>query len=216
MVSIDGFTPCSPAESVSRAQSLLVHPTNATTGYRLGTGGYHPGAVDLPWTTDEHGVFGSDCAGLTCWAYRLARHRPGYNRGNPCGVANYDVEDDLNSNSFLGDAARGGRHELFMMPSMGPGQVGDPLPGDVLAYPTFRLPGHRNPSEMLTFIGHVALVVRVDRWDGSLWGSLDIVQVCGPEGRRPAAIASTGAHFDAHNATWPKPEHRAWLLRPVS
>lgn len=197
-----GPAPCSADEAVSRAQALLVDPSNRQIGYQLGTGDYRPGATDLPWTQAENGLFGCDCAGFVVWCFKLPRHRPGYNRGGK-----FDVEDDLNTNSMLGDAF--GARELFAPVD------GVPLPGDIIAYPTFRLRSHDDPSKLLTFIGHTGQVIGVSRWDGSTYGSLDIVQVHGPNGRMPAAVATDGAVFDRHNATWPKPEHRASLLRAI-
>ena len=197
--------PCSADEAVQRARQLLASPGNASTGYVLGTGTYRPVTmggrlIDVPWsqTTDPTGMvhIGSDCAGLICWAYKLPRHRPGYNTG-----AWATVSDDLNSNSFIEDADHG--HELFVRAS------GEPKPGDVLAYPTIHLQGH-------TFIGHVALVVGIARWTGAGFHELNIIQVCGPNGRTPAAIASDGHVFDAHSTIWPKPEHRSVLLRVIT
>jgi len=201
--------PCSAAQAVERVLELLDSGDNASTGYALGTGNYHPTqisgvVVDRPWTETRHdnGIhLGCDCAGLICWAFRVPRHRPGYNLGGA-----YDVEDDLNSNSFLGDAS--GAQDLFTL------AVDRPLAGDVIAYPTIRLPEHPAP-----FIGHVALVL-ADLGDSDLWdmlkptySKLDIAQVCGPTGRKPACIRTVGHIFDDHDITWPKAEHRSWLIR---
>jgi len=138
------------------------------------------------------------------WSYKIARHRPGFNRGG-----SYDVENDINCNSMLGDAS--GAQDLLQL------AVDVPMPGDVIAYPTFRLATSDGPK---TFVGHTALVVGVDRIGSTAWSMeapafelLDVVQICGPDGRRPAAIATDGRVFDRHDALWPKPEHRAWLLR---
>jgi len=205
---VSDLRPASPAEAVQRARQLLASPGNAATGYMLGTGNYHPVTmggrlIDVPWTqrTDDSGLvhIGSDCAGLVCWAYKLPRTRPGYNRGIWATVS-----DDLNSNSMIEDADHA--QELFR-------RVAAPEAGDVLCYPTIHLQGH-------TFIGHVALVIGVDRagaWDpkAPAYHLLDIAQVCGPNGRRPACIATDGHVFDKHSETWPKAEHRSVMLRAV-
>jgi CHAP domain len=203
--------PASAPEAVARARRLLTYPSNARNGYMLGTGDYRPrmtstGLWDMPWsqTTDASGAIhtGSDCAGFAlAWCYKLQRHRPGYNHGGA-----FYVEDDINSNSAIGDAL--GERDCFEL------ATGAPRPGDLIAYPTFRLNG-------LVFIGHVAIVVGVSRviaWDPKAprYDQLDIVQVCGPNGRTPAAIATDGSVFAHHAATWPKPEHTCYLLRVVS
>jgi hypothetical protein len=207
--------PASPAEAVQRAIRLL----SAGGCYALGTGDYRPRTLagvltDQPWTERERDhLIGCDCAGLICWAYKLERHRPGYNRGGE-----YDVEDDLNSNSFLGDAM--GARDLFTL-------VADsPRLGDVIAYPSFYLyddQGKRlqHDGQDLHWIGHVALVVGISRYtdwrpDAPQFSQLDIVQVKGPDRRAPAAVATDGSVFDHHNAQWPKEKHRAWLLRAVA
>jgi len=217
--------PCSPDDAVLRATRLAEIDVGQ---YVLGTGDYRPGpGGDSPWT-ERDGLVGCDCAGLIVWAFTIPRHRPGYNRGGA-----YDVEDDINSNSMLGDAA--GAQDLFRA------AVDVPQPGDVIAYPTIRIK-QRAPSlprgatwnppipmappppppPDLVFVGHVALVVGAQRaldvgWDMSAprWHLLDIVQVCGPNGRKPAAIKSDGAVFDHHDSDWHLPEHRSFLLRTV-
>jgi hypothetical protein len=201
--------PTSASVAVQRALSLLRHPSNATTGYALGTGDYRPltlglNLIDLPWTL--HGdTKGSDCAGFVVWCLKLPRHRPGFNHGNPSGIDEYDVQDDLNSGSFLGDAF--GEHDVFTVVSDAP------QPGDVLAYPTIRL-------NRLVFIGHTAIVVDTSRviWSTgwTAYHELDIVQVCGPNGRMPAAVRTDGSVFQRHSEQWPKEHHRAWLLRMVA
>lgn len=195
--------PCTAASAVARARELLSAPAlgNATHSYQLGTGDFAPHDPDVPWTSSRGGPLGSDCAGLIVWAYELPRHRPGFNTG-----AWATVSDDLNSNSMIEDADHA--QDLFRRVSL-------PQPGDVLAYPTIRLPGKQAP-----WIGHVALVVGTDRagnWDPNApqYHLLDIVQVCGPNGRTPAAIATDGAVFDRHSVIWPKPEHRTVMLRIV-
>jgi hypothetical protein len=197
--------PCSAAEAVARALSIV----GKGGQYELGTGDYRPqptfpGApdVDLPWTTNDLGARGSDCAGFAgCWCYKLPRHRPGYNRG-PWSTCS----DDLNCNSKLEDARHG--RDLFAV-------VTDaPQPGDILAYPTIYLPGHP------PFCGHECIVVGVSRaaaFDISKpdWSLLDVAQCCGPNGRAPAVVASDGSIWNQHDHLWPKPEHRSELIRAL-
>ncbi len=148
---------------------------------------------------------GCDCAGLVVWAYKVRRHRPGYNKGGM-----FDVEDDANCNSMLGDAM--GTRDLFELAS------GDPRPGDVIAYPSFWL--HDEHGKRLHFIGHTCVVIGVSRlrgWDPKMprYDQLDVVQVKGPDGRAPAAIATDGSIWSHHDAQWPRPEHRSYLLRAL-
>lgn len=172
--------------------ALIVGGSPVRTALSLvGHGRYELGTGDCDTPEDDP----TDCAGFAiCKCHQLRRHRPGYNRGEWSTVS-----DDLNSNSIIEDAHH--RQELFEP------VLGAPEPGDLIAYPTFRLPGHPLP-----WIGHVAIVVGVDRWDGA-FASLEIVQCIGPNGRTPGIVESTGAHFDEHNVTWPLPQHRAWIVR---
>jgi hypothetical protein len=162
-----------------------------TGTYRLGTGDAH---------TPRDGE--SDCAGFAiCRCYGLRRNRPGFNAGSWATVS-----DDINVNSAIEDADH--HRDLFERSDR-------PRPGDLLCYPTIRLPGY-----LLPWIGHVAIVVGVGRaleWDPEMddWGLIDVVQCRGPNGRRPAIVASTGLHWVEHDRTWPKPEHRSVLLRVV-
>lgn len=178
--------PFAPGAAVAIATSLVGHMT-----YQLGTGD-----VDTPPSAR------SDCAGFAiCKCYGLRRHRPGFNVGPWASVS-----DDLNVNSAIEDADH--RRELFERVTSGPPQL-----GDLLCYPTFRLPGREKP-----WIGHVAIVVGVSRlleWDWSrpTWSYLDIVHCHGPNGRTPGVIATSAAHWDDHDRIWPKPEHRSSLLR---
>lgn len=184
--------PCSPVAAVTVARSLV-----GTGTYRMGTG-------------DRGTAVGgySDCAGFAlCRCYGLTRHRPGFNRGwrDPDGRTP-SVEDDINCNSAIEDADH--RRELFARASR-------PEVGDLIAYPTFRLPGRPLP-----WIGHVAIIVGVQRvleWDAASpdWSLLDVVQCAGPDGRKPGIFASTGVHWVDHDRTWPKLEHRTALLRLV-
>lgn len=184
--------PCSSSDAVARALSLVGHGI-----YKLGTGD-HDSPDDGP----------SDCAGFAInKCYQVPRHRPGFNKHNPSGIDVYDVEDDINSNSALGDAF--GARDLFAVVEI---HADPPQPGDLLAYPTIRIRDAH--GEVHTFVGHVVIVTAVNSWNGT-WASLDIVQMHGPQGRRPGINAGTGAHFDAYVAQWPKVEHRPWLLRVV-
>lgn len=162
--------------------------------YQLGTGD----ATDHP---DDP----SDCAGFAInRCYGLRRHRPGFNHG-----AWASVEDDINCNSAIEDAEH--KQELFLPVWDGVMAYDDPHPGDLITYPTFRLPGHAHP-----WIGHIAIVTSVPaEWDWGLspWRDLGIVQCCGPNGRRPGIIAGTAGHWDLHDSQWPKPEHRTRLIR---
>lgn len=183
--------PCSPTAAVTVARSLV-----GTGVYELGTG---------DWDTPVGAP--SDCAGFAiCRCYGLRRHRPGFNRG-----VWSSVEDDLNCNSAIEDADH--NRELFVR--------GDrPELGDLIAYPTIRLPG----SGAGPWIGHIAIVVGVDRarnidMTRPDWSLLDVVQCCGPSPTRPngipGIIASNGAHWNDHDRTWPKLKHRTALLRLV-
>ena len=195
-----GARPAPAAVAVKRAMSMV----NNGGQYVYGTGDYHGGDIDLPWTTREKdGKVGSDCAGFAiCWAYMLKRHRPGFNRGGK-----FDIEDDINVNSILGDAF--GARECFEL------AAGAPLPGDLLCYPTFRLAGIPQP-----FIGHVGMCVsagRVASWDpvAPRYDLLDVAQCCGGDYRSPAVLLTDGSHWLQHAHVWPKPEHTVYLLRAV-
>src|SRR5687767_13353887 len=133
--------PITTQEAIRRATSMV----NNTTGvYMLGTGDYRPRKlIDLPWTKTASGVIGSDCAGFAiCWAWKLRRHRPGFNKG-PWAT----VEDDINVNSTIEDAY----HKQEIAVPVEPARV---KPGDLLCYPTIYSRGHK-------FIGHVGMVVDV-------------------------------------------------------
>ncbi|MES2170577.1 MAG: hypothetical protein V4479_07625 [Actinomycetota bacterium] len=180
----------SAAQAVEHALALVGHGV-----YQLGTG-------DVDSTIDGP----RDCFGFAyCECYGVRRHRQGFNRGPWASV-----EDDLNVNSAIEDADHA--RELFDRVVAGP-----PHLGDLLAYPTFSLPvgGQRK-----TWIGHIAIVTGVSRllewdWTRPTWGELDVVQCRGPNGARPGIVATTAAHWDGHDLTWPKPEHRSVLLRVV-
>lgn len=192
--------PCSAAVAVQRVRALLTAPENAGACYVLGGGDYRPKWRN-PWTEDHHGSYGGDCRVPFLWGYQLPADRPGYNHGSWATVA-----DCINYNSLIEDS----EHAQDLVVPV----TDDPQEGDVLCYPTIRITTEEGGvSTIHTFIGHGAVVVGVSRWDGATFASLDIVQVCGPSGRMPAAIATDGSVFDRHSATWPKEAHRSKLLR---
>lgn len=207
--------PTTATEAAYRAHSIA----GAGGQYVLGTGNYSPeiipgGVRDLPWTKRESdGLVGCDCAGLVVWAYKVRRHRPGYNKGG-----RFDVEDDLNCNSMLGDAM--GAQDLFTLVDSGLPQV-----GDVIAYPSFYLYdsyGHRmlHNGSPLHWIGHTCIVTdtgRVDHWDWKrpAWYQLDVAQCKGPDERAPGVVLTDGSIWSHHDSVWPKPEHRSWLIRGI-
>lgn len=208
---MSGARPCSAAEAVQRALSLV----GKGGQYILGTGDYRPKFVggkliDVPWT--EHGEthdIGSDCAGFALsWCYKLRRHRPGFASGRvpPEYRDQSDVDDDINCNSAIEDALT--KRELFMV-------TDTPSPGTLLVYPTLRIRG--KDGELHTFIGHAGIVTsckRVSRWDFEhpQYELLDVAQCKGPNRRQPAVIATDGSVWSHHDAIWPKPAHRTMML----
>lgn len=195
--SVAGARPCSPAEAVQRALSLV----GKGGRYVLGTGDYL-GDDKPPWTTRD-GLSGSDCAGFAIsWCYKLPRHRKGYNVGSWASVS-----DDLNCNSAIEDAEHA--RELFV-------PADRPQPGDLVTYPTFTLLASDGTHK--TFIGHVGIVTGVSRvleWDPETpqYELLDIAQCKGPNGRAPAVVATDGSVWAHHDTVWPKPQHRTRVLR---
>jgi len=185
--------PLSAAQAVQRARELVDSPENKLAGYMLGDGDWRPG-WKTPWTS-RHGILGGDCRVAFLWSYAVPADREGYNRGAWSTCA-----DCISYNSLLEDA----EHAQDLVYPV----TDEPYPGDIIAYPTIYLPGHPKP-----WIGHGAIVVDVSRWDGQHFGTLEIMQVCGGDGRRPAAILGDGHHFDDQRAQWPKPEHRSRLVR---
>lgn len=189
-----GDAPCSAAEAVERA---LAQAKICGGQYGLGTGDYRPrGLVDQPWTGAG---LASDCAGFAiCWAWKLRRHRPGFNRGRWATVA-----DDINCNSMIEDA----RHQRELFDEVA---YDDARPGDLIAYPTIRI-------GLKQFIGHVALITWAPEYmTGHDLYRLQLVQCHGPNGFRPGAVTSDGSVFQHHDATWPKPEHRCAIIRPYT
>ncbi len=186
--------PCSGPEAAKRALSIA----GLGGQYLLGTGDYRPhGVLDLPWT-ERDGERGTDCAGFAmCWAYKVVRHRPGFAKGG-------DIEDDINTDSGLWDAAHA--RDLYE-------PIETPELGALLVTPTIRLPHFYK-------MGHVRICVgtaRVIEWDPAAptWELLDLAEACGPNRRSPGVILSTGAGVARHNRMWPKPEHRTRILRAV-
>ena len=193
--------PCSSTEAVQRALSLV----GKGGQYWLGTGDYRPRTVagqlvDQPWTSNNGGI-GSDCCGFAVdWCYKLPRHRPGYNVGSWSSCS-----DDINCNSAIEDAEHA--RDLF--------EIADrPMPGDLIAYPTIYT------KDGLEHVGHVGIIVAVNRcaeWDPTTpqYYLLDVVQVCGPNGRMPAAIRTDGSVWDHHDVKpfVTKPEHKTRVLR---
>ena len=167
--------------------------------YKLGTGDYHPHGYTKQY----------DCAGAAqCEAYKLKRHRPGFASGRvPVEYRDQsDVDDDINTNSAIEDSLT--KRELYEQVLEAP-----VLPGDLIMYATLRIKAH--DGELHTFIGHVLMIKTVpDGWmsaDG--FHRLRVLQCCGPNGRRPAVIETDGSSIDRHNANWPKPAHRAVIVR---
>lgn len=179
--------------SAEKAVEIALSLVN-TGVYKLGTGDN-----DTPKGGE------SDCAGFAInRCYNLRRHRPGFNVGPWASVS-----DDLNCNSAIEDAHH--KQELFV-----PVPLSDvPRLGDLLTYPTFRIKNALGAT-VGPFIGHIAIVVAVPAewsWGASKWADLTVVQCCGPDGRRPGIVKSSAMHWDAHDKTWPKPEHRSQLIR---
>lgn len=202
--SIPNTYPCTREEALCRARSVV----GKGGQYLLGTGDYRPYSVDipnrlpvvvdLPWTQKGF-QDGSDCAGFAiCWAWKLERHRAGFNRGVWASVS-----DDINCNSALEDS----QHDqvLFTAPA-------GPSPGDLLLYPTFSI--KKADGRMLRFIGHVGLVEAVPvGWkaaDG--WTPLTILQCHGPNGFKPGVVRTDGSVFQHHDVNWPREAHRCHLV----
>lgn len=172
----------------------------------VGQGTYKLGALD---SDAVNAVF--DCTSFCMrYCYGIPGHRPGYNTGwgsDWCTGTTSTVEHDLNSNSAIEDALHA--RDLFEV------VVGRPEVGDILAYPTITITGASGGP----WIGHAAICVDVTRargnWDPMrpAFTLLDMVECHGPNGITPAIRRTNGAVFDRHSVTWPKPQHRSWLLR---
>lgn len=188
--------PCNAAEAISRARSVC----GIGGQYILGTGDYWPHKqsgkeVDVPWTARK-GEWGTDCAGFAvCWAWKLRRHRPGFNKG-PWAT----VSDDLNTDSVFEDATH--KQELFTV-------VTHPAPGDLVLYPSVRRDGKR------ILIGHVGLIEKVPaEWDPKdpQYDLLTIIQSYGPNRRKPAVRRTDGSLWDHHDDYWAK--YPTVIIRP--
>jgi hypothetical protein len=167
--------------------------------YILGTGDYWPHkqagkAVDVPWTT-KAGLWGTDCAGFAiCYAWKLRRHRPGFNKGSWATVS-----DDINTDSVFEDATH--KKELGVI-------VDTPRPGDLLLYPSVR----RNGKRIL--VGHVSLIEKVPaEWDirDPQYDLLTVLQSYGPNGRKPGIRRTDGSIWDRHDDAWSK--HKSVIIR---
>ena len=206
-----GPAPSSAEQAVARAVALV---TTKTGQYALGTGDYKPQGDDVPWTQRSDGLVGSDCAGFAiCWCYMLPRHRQGFAPGRmPTAYADQlDIDDDINVNSAIEDAFT--QRELFRLVEDGE----QPLPGDLVCYPSIRITGA--DGQRHDFVGHVAIVTGVDRYaalaGARRWDLLDVAQCHGPDRFSPGAVFTDGSLFAHHDAVWPKPAHRCFLLRVV-
>lgn len=186
---------CTRSEAVFRARQMLA---NGGGQYLLGTGDFKPKNDFDPWTY-RNAELGSDCAGFAiCYCWKLVRHRPRFNHG-PWAT----VEDDLNVNSVLEDSQH--KQELTVASNM----VLDPVPGDLICYPTFQ---YRDRGKK--FIGHVAIIDMVPPgFKSGRWDTLGIIQCHGPDRFKPGVVATDGSLFLHHDSLWPKDEHRTKIVR---
>jgi hypothetical protein len=161
-------------DPVLRAVRLLTDSAlgNADHHYWLGTGDYR-GEGRPPWTTN--GGTGSDCWGLIAYVHRQPRHRINYNPGG-------SVVDWIQCDSAIDDADKRG---------LAWRTAPTPERGDIAVWPSIDRGGKR------LRMGHVALIESTARlrgqWTGEEWNRLDVIHVCGPNGRKPAAVRATGA-----------------------
>lgn len=200
--------PCSAQEAVERAQRLVSDPTlgNGQHVYWIGTGDYR-GEDKGPWTTNNGGT-GCDCHGLPPWAYKYRRHRPGFNAGG-------SVTDWDNCDAAIEDATR--EQDLWF-------EVDTPAPGDILVWPSVYVKRASDGKRVRVRVGHTALVESVSRlaeWDPTFptWSLIDVIQVHGPNGRRPAAVRTNAAWWaskEAVNGHGSNPAWRSRILRSVS
>lgn len=191
--------PCPALEAVDRALRMV----GRRERYVLGCGDYEPGAArDEPFTTNKLG-HGCDCWGLAgAWAYKLPRHRPGYNKG-PWAT----VSDDINCDAAIEQAEHAAAADRLWE------VVDRPRPGHLLVYPSIR-----DDSGKRIRIGHVGIVVDVPaEWDpkGPQYGLVTVVQCQAT--RAPAIIKGPGTawfgreHFRGMiNTAW-----RTRILRVV-
>jgi hypothetical protein len=182
LATIRSYLPGDKPRSVQRALSMV-----GEGSYWLGAGGWSRDKTpDVPWTIAPNGQPACDCSRFAlCWCHELPGHMPGFNDGQWATVA-----DDLNSNSALEDAEH--RQQLFTL------VMGTPEPGDLIVYKTFRLTGH--PKQ---YVGHAAIIVGVRRgYQPGRYELLDIVQVRGPNGKRPGCVKTDASVFAHHDAVW--------------
>lgn len=199
----DGLIPCSEAEAVQR---MLELEAGRRGQYAWGTGNYDPRHPELLGMTTNHGLTGWDCAGAAvCYAFRLFRHRPGFNR-----QAHATIEDDLNVDSIIEDAdpARGGHQELGEV-------VTAPAPGVLLLTPTITLPANERLPDGFHEPGHVRLILDAARWRPvrPKWADVTYLECHGPDRHVPGVTRNTGESVDKWDANWPKPMHRAVMVR---
>ncbi len=165
-----------------------------------------------------------DCVGLAvARARQIARHRLGFNKdlarklltlGYSPELANayayvLDVEDDVNTTSLISDALA----DQDLVRIVGATEM--PEPGDVVAYPTVKLPDHPGKS----WEGHIGGITGVDpKFDPAKpdYRLLQTVQCRGPNGRDPGVDAMDGLYFQEHAETWPLPYHTTRILRFVA
>ncbi len=86
-----------------------------------------------------------------------------------------------------------------------------PEPGDIVVWPSILRGGKR------WRIGHVALIESVARcmewdWAAPSWELLDVIHVCGPNGRKPAAVRATGRIW-AGKERWGGETNAKWRSR---
>lgn len=195
-----GPHPCSSDMALSRMLALV----GLQFPYVLGTGDYN-GEGKSGCTTRLVGglaLTGMDCAGAAMsYAFKLPRHRHGYNRG-----AWATVSDDINTNSGIEDAEHGG--ELWTIVA-----GNDVRPGDLIAYPTIRIKDA--DGEVHVFVGHVQTVTFVPSgWTRARgFSGLKVAHCHGPNGRVPGVTLGDGHACDAHDQKWSKPQHRTRVLR---
>ena len=194
----DGYVPCSPEEAVQR---MLELEASRRGQYVWGTGHYDPKHPELLGMTTNNGLEGWDCAGAAIsYAYRLDRTRVPFNR-----QPHATVEDDINVDSILEDADpdRGGQQELGEIVTI-------PAPGVLLLTPTIRL-----PEKHFVEPGHVRLILDATRWrpEKPRWADVVYLECRGPNGRKPGVVRDTGESVDVHDRLWPKPQHRAAMVR---
>lgn len=194
----DGLVPCSDTEAVQRMLELEASRKGV---YAWGAGHYDPTHPEMLGQTTVGGLTGWDCAGAAvCHAYRLFRHRPGFNR-----QMHATIEDDLNVDSIIEDADpdRGGRMELGELVTV-------PAPGILLMTPTIKI-----PEKAFDEPGHVRLIIDASRWNPAAprWCDVIYLECRGPNKRAPGVVRDSGGSVDTHDRLWPLPQHRAVLVR---